>query len=218
MERPKSAVRRPQSARRPPPSIAPAESPLQASGLLDADDDAHWLFSTAYRLTTTDIALAGFTTAILLDASRWKPNVEEELSPEDTAAAEIAYTFGFTEEMTPPTISRKHRSTVIAGLKKSFIGRGGDLLIIFQNTGYGEGTPLGDGEDAITAMNIVAMVLECINAAYCEAEDEAAEGLAGVSVVLEGFARTGMFRLSGNWDTGEGVDYEVQAFTDALPS
>jgi hypothetical protein len=55
---------------------------------LDAhDDEAHWLFSTAYRLTTTDIALAGFTTAILLDASRWKPNVEEELSPEDTAVS-----------------------------------------------------------------------------------------------------------------------------------
>ena len=33
-----------------------------------------------------------------------------------------------------------------------------------QNTGYGDGTLLGDGEDALTAMNIVAMALECINA------------------------------------------------------
>lgn len=34
---------------------------------------------------------------------RWKPNVEEELSPEDTAAAEVAYTFGFPEALSPPT-------------------------------------------------------------------------------------------------------------------
>lgn len=61
------------------------------------------MFSTAYRLTTTDISLAGFTSAILLDAARWKPNVEEELSPEDTAAAEVAYTFGFPDDLSPPT-------------------------------------------------------------------------------------------------------------------
>ena len=35
-------------------------APAPSAGLLDGDDEeAHWLFSTAYRLTTTDIALAG---------------------------------------------------------------------------------------------------------------------------------------------------------------
>jgi len=189
------------------------------AGLLDSDDqEAHWLFSTAYRLTTTDISLAGFTAAILLDASRWKPDADDELSPEDTAAAELAYTFGMTEVNTAPSLSSKHRKTVIQGLKKSFIGRGGDLLIIFQNTGSGEGTPLGDGPDAEHALNLVALLLDCINTAYAEADAEGADLLAGVSVVLEGFARSGMFRIEGVWDSGVQVSFEVQAFTDALPS
>jgi hypothetical protein len=106
---------------------------------------------------------------------------------------------------------------LIAGLKHAFTGRGGDLLIIFQNTGFGEGTALGDGPHAERALNCVAMLLDAINTAYAEADAEAVELLAGVSVVLEGFARTGMFRIDGTWDTGVRVGFEVQAFTDALP-
>jgi hypothetical protein len=87
-----------------PNQVEEESSSYIPSELLDEDDEeAHWLFSTAYRLTTTDISLAGFTSAILLDAARWKPHVEEELSPEDTAAAEVAYTFGFPDDLSPPT-------------------------------------------------------------------------------------------------------------------
>jgi len=56
-----------------------------------------------------------------------------------------------------------------------------------------------------------------MRSAYAEADAEQVELLAGVSVVLEGFARTGMFRVDGTWDTGVRVGFEVQAFTDALP-
>mmetsp|Transcript_5960 Transcript_5960/g.8050 ORF Transcript_5960/g.8050 Transcript_5960/m.8050 type:complete len:220 (-) Transcript_5960:272-931(-) len=219
MERPKSAVRRPASSRARPSSLPAGAAPPIPARLLDSDDeDSHWLFSTAYRLTTTDISLAGFTTAVLLDAMRWQPNPEDELSPEETAAAEVAYTFGFPESSTPPVISLANKSIIVEGLKHAFVGRGGDLLIIFQNVGSGEGSALGEGAGADRAMNIVAMVLDCVNAAYAAADAEGLEGLAGVSVVLEGFARTGMFQIAGSWDSGQQIQLEVQAFTDALPS
>ena len=80
------------------------------------------------------------------------------------------------------SISRKHRKTLIAGLKHAFTGRGGDLLIIFQNTGMGEGTPLGDGPDAERALNCVTMLLDAINT-YAPCRPDRRALLGGVEVV-----------------------------------
>mmetsp|Transcript_5756 Transcript_5756/g.6609 ORF Transcript_5756/g.6609 Transcript_5756/m.6609 type:complete len:233 (+) Transcript_5756:311-1009(+) len=230
-DRPGSAVRRPGSARNRPgsarnrPGSARRGLPPEvaaASGLPpdpDADgDEAYWLFSTAYRLTTTDIALAGFTTVVLLDAVRWKPVEGDELTPEACAASEIAYTFGFPDDKAPPSMTGKHRMQWIECLKGAFVGRGGDCLVIFQNVCTGEGTELGEGPDAELAMTLVARTVDCINSAYADQDAAGVEGLAGVSVVLEGFARSGMFKLEGSWDTGSPIEFDVQAFTDALPA
>lgn len=41
---------------------------------------------------------AGFTAAILLDASRWKPDADDELSPEDTAVSFRFWALRFESE------------------------------------------------------------------------------------------------------------------------
>ncbi|KAK3238229.1 hypothetical protein CYMTET_51745 [Cymbomonas tetramitiformis] len=215
-DRPRSAIRRPGSARARPGSArggAPAPAPVDYP-----DEDAYWLFSTAYCLTTTDISLAGFTSAVLFDAARWRPVDGDELSPEVCAASEIAYTLGFPESKAAASVTSKHKREMLACFKHAFQGRGGDLLIVFQNMASGDNSALGDGPEADVALNIVARVVDCINLAYSDLDGADCENLAGVSVVLEGFARSGMFKVEGTWDNGETIDYDVQAFTDALPA
>eukprot|EP00854_Cymbomonas_tetramitiformis_P008478 gene8478-10072_t len=58
----------------------------------------------------------------------------------------------------------------------------------------GDNSALGDGPEADVALNIVARVVDCINLAYSDLDGADCENLAGVSVVLEGFARSGMFK------------------------
>jgi len=174
------------------------------------DDDAYWLFSTAYRLTTTDISLAGFTTVVLLDAARWRGG--EELTPEACAAAELAYTLGFDDSVAP-TVTSEHRASLSKALEACFVGRGGDMLLVIQNVV----AEAGDMEkDA--ALNVAARTVDLINTAYASADAKELPDLAGISVVLEGFARSGLQQLSGKWDNGESINLPVMPFTDALPA
>lgn len=213
MERPRSAIRRPASAaRRPPP---PQPPPLQEP--VSQNEEALWLFCSAYKLSTSDIALAGFTQCVLLDAARWRAG-DDDLPPEMCAASEVAYTMGF-DENAPDRIQWEQKNGLTKALMKSFCNRGGDLLIIFQNTipedVIGEGAP---GTATVDGLNIVARLLCCINEAYNAAEVAGYKDLAGVSCVLEGYARSGHSRIRGQWDTGEGIDYPVHHFADAVPS
>mmetsp|Transcript_11304 Transcript_11304/g.29015 ORF Transcript_11304/g.29015 Transcript_11304/m.29015 type:complete len:227 (-) Transcript_11304:11-691(-) len=221
--RPQSGFRRPQSARSrpapaapvpppapPAPAAVPEPVPLSIAGGGDGvleDDDAYWLFSSAYRLTTTDITLAGFTNVALLDAARWRGG--EELTPEACAAAELAYTFGF-DDAVAPTVTSDHADALVAAIEGCIAGRGGDLLIVFQNA-----MPEGGAED--TTMHVVARVVDLINRAYAAADAKETPHLAGISVVLEGYARTGLQHLKGRWDDGTEVLQQVLPFTDALP-
>ena len=97
-------------------------------------------------------------------------------------------------------------------LEKCFVGRGGDLLIVFQNAvpETGEFT-----EDA--AANVMARTVDLINMAYTSADEKGLDNMAGISVVMEGFAKTGLHTLKGKWDNGKEVSVDVLPFTDALP-
>ena len=172
-----------------------------------------------YRLTTTDIALAGFTNAALLDASRWRGSNEQ--SAAEVAAAELAYTFGFPAHMKFPAVDDMHQDALVSALRQSFTNRGGDLLIIFQNTVVLDDTtttrvdPTSGMEEGL---NVIARCVDAINRAYASAEQAGDANLAGVSVVLEGFGRSGLPNLQGAWSHAQRVSFDVQPFTDALPT
>mmetsp|Transcript_69868 Transcript_69868/g.221375 ORF Transcript_69868/g.221375 Transcript_69868/m.221375 type:complete len:190 (-) Transcript_69868:30-599(-) len=179
-ERPRSAFRRPQpAARQRPAPAAPAPEP---EVFAEADGEAWWLFKTAYRLTTTDIALAGFTQCVLLDAARWCGG-DEDLTPEMCAASEVAYTLGFPEDVTPQSITAEWKGTLCQALGKAFVGRGGDLLIIFQNAITaelgGDGQGQGAGKTNSQGMSVVCRVVDAINQAYAAAD---AQGLPDLAV------------------------------------
>lgn len=127
------------------------------------------------------------------------------------AAAELAYTFGF-DDGAAPTVTSQYRDTLSQALEKCFLCRGGDLLIVFQNVVPEKGDVAGDA-----AYNVVARTVDLINMAYASADEKELPNLAGISVVLEGFAHTGLHALTGKWDDGQVVSVEVMPFTDALP-
>ena len=127
------------------------------------------------------------------------------------AAAELAYTFGFSDAIAP-TVTSEHMAALAESLEKCFVGRGGDLLIIFQNAVPETGE---FSEDA--AANVMARTVDLINMAYTSADEKGLPDMAGISVVMEGFARTGLQTLTGKWDNGKTISVEVLPFTDAMP-
>jgi hypothetical protein len=112
-----------------------------------------------------------------------------------------------------PTVTSDHAEALVGAIERCITGRGGDLLIVFQNTlpeAAGRAT-----EDA--TLHVVARTVDIINRAYTAADDKELPNLAGISVVLEGYARTGLQNLKGRWDDGREVLFDVMPFTDALP-
>jgi len=127
------------------------------------------------------------------------------------AAAELAYTFGFSD-MVAPTVTSEHLDALTQAMEKCFAGRGGDMLIVFQNV-----VPVTGEFSQDAAANVVARTVDLINMAYTSADNKELPGLAGISVVMEGFSKTGLQALTGKWDNGKTISVQVLPFTDALP-
>ena len=68
------------------------------------------------------------------------------------------------------------------------------------------------------ALEAAARVVDLINRAYTLADEEGYANLAGVSVVLEGYANTGLTKIDTRWDDSEGSTYEVAPLADIFPS
>ena len=128
------------------------------------------------------------------------------------AAAEMAYTLGFDDSVAP-TVTSEYRSSLAEAIEACFVGRGGDMLIVIQNT-----VPDSGDMEKDAAFNVVARTVDLIDKAYAAADAKELPNLAGISVVLEGFARSGLQELRGKWDDGESVVLPVMPFTDALPA
>lgn len=137
------------------------------------------------------------------------------------AAAELAYTFGFPPHLKFPAVDDAHQDALVQALRNSFTNRGGDLLVIFQNTVVLDDTtqtrvdPTSGLEEGL---NVIARCVDAINRAYAAAEQAGDANLAGVSVVLEGFGRSGLPNLTGAWSSAQRISFDVQPFTDALPT
>eukprot|EP00899_Mesostigma_viride_P002344 jgi/Mesvir1/1210/Mv17697-RA.1 len=211
--RPVSAFRRPQSARVRPPS---ARARKQANQ--DAEESPYWLFCTNYALTTTDINAAGFTNVTLIDGARWVPDEEATGSTAETyAATDLSYTFGFPETSAVESVTLDHRETLVQNIARTLCAscRGGDLLIIFQNVSQAKGSDIPASAQALI-QDVAARIIDCINTAYSREEAALNPDLAGVSVVLEEFGQGRSSTLSGVWDDGTGIEFEIQPFSDAL--
>merc|ERR1712086_1089727 len=154
--------------------------------------DNTWLFVAPASLTSSQIFGAGFSRVLILNVKGW---ADSRLALED-----VAYSFGFEASSEPDDASALPYAVEVAWRQQiiNCVGpvlRGPDLLIVVQ-----EMKPVPSTKKECTAFTCAARMIDCLSAAWDDAEMNGVPELAGVSVVLEGWPDTTETTLQCAWN------------------